>query len=385
MFEQRYTCPDQSNPYYRTFAGNGYNACIAINGYFVLANCTGYAYGRFMECAGVHACNLSTGNAQNWYTAADGYKRSQKPEIGAVMCWGNGSQKYGHVAIVEEVFVDGSVTASMSNWSEDGSLPMFERRLYKPPYLSPTGLPFQGFILNPYLKRCDIKFGSSDIEISGHSYSLYRQEIGLEPVVLSAGLNEVDPIQLLDSDRYTYAKATGANYYQMRSDQSDPYGTTYGGESAPLNGVFTEVPNQNSTLFYDLETGQYGDCTGIHLNPDHNVFSPAVVYPASGNFQYARMVGENHVNTVSRFAFVIRLIDGNYILGISNQDMTIKQIAADFRQICGGDLHSIAFLDGGGSAQFGRWTGEKFEYVRDTGRETPSAVALVSGSVHSGF
>ena len=37
---------------------------------------------------------------------------------------------------------------------------------------------------------------------------------------------------------------------------------------------------------------------------------------------------------------------------------------------------NIAFLDGGGSAQLGRWNGTEFEYVRDTGRAIPSVVCI---------
>ena len=379
MFKQRYTAPVRGDPFYMTTGAGGYNKCVSISNGFVLANCTGYAWGRFCEEAGITTCRLSTGNAQNWFGNSDGYERGTTPRIGAVMCWGAGAHsKYGHVAIVEEVFADGSVSASMSNYSEDGSLPFWERRTYSPPYLSPTGLPFQGFIYNPYLEKCDIDFGASDIEISGHSYSLYRQRATEKAVVLAAGINELLPIKQLDSEFYTYAKITGANYFQMRTDTEDPYGTTYGDVSAPLNGVWTEVPNQNTTLYYDLDSGAYGDCTGVHIRQDHNVCSPAVVYPATGNFQYATMVGVDHVNTVSRYTFAIRLKDGTFVLGIANQDMTIKQIANDFRSACGFELDSIAFLDGGGSAQFGRWNSGQFEYVRDTGREVPSAIAIVS-------
>jgi hypothetical protein len=60
------------------------------------------------------------------------------------------------------------------------------------------------------------------------------------------------------------------------------------------------------------------------------------------------------------------------------QDCTPKQITEDFKTAIA--FHSIAFLDGGGSAQFGRWDSSKgkFEYVRDTGRPCPSAVAIIS-------
>jgi hypothetical protein len=172
------------------------------------------------------------------------------------------------------------------------------------------------------------------------------------------------------------AKVTGANYFQMKTDQPDPYGTTYGDISAPLNDVWRELPNQNTTLYFDYETGAFGDCTGVHVNPEHNVASPAVVYPKTGNYQYARMVGINHVNTRSRYTFAVRFTDGRYLVGITSDEMTPAQIAEDFRPLP--DFESIQFFDGGGSAQMGRWNGKTFEYVRDTGREVPSAFAIIS-------
>lgn len=72
---------------------------------------------------------------------------------------------------------------------------------------------------------------------------------------------------------------------------------------------------------------------------------------------------------------MIRFAQGDYALGIAKQELTPKQIADDFKQYA---IDSIAFLDGGGSAQFGRWNGSTFEYVRDTGRQIPSAVAIIS-------
>lgn len=223
----------------------------------------------------------------------------------------------------------------------------------------------------------EISYGASDITINGHSYSLYRQMPNQKTVVLSAGLNKVQCIKDLDADVYVYAKITGANYFQMRTDEPDgqPYGMTFGDLSSPLNDVWRELPNQNTTLYFDLNTGMYGDCTGVHIDRTHDVYSPAVVFPQSGNYQYARMVGINHVNVASIYTFCIRFKDSTYCVGISNQDLTPNQIATDFRQF---NIDSIAFLDGGGSAQFGRWSGTGFTYIRDTGRAVPSAVAITS-------
>lgn len=389
MFEQRYAAPGSGNKYYLNVEGGGYNRCIKVSGFSVLPNCTGFAFGRFMEECGRTSCNLSTGNAQNWYGyTADGYERGQVPKLGAVMCWGNGSAKYGHVAIVEQINADGSVIASMSNYPVDGKkYPYFDRVTYRPPYTSASGLPFQGFIYNPYVNE-EIPAGASDQERNGHKYSVYRQDKGETFAVLSAGINKLSRIQELNADVWVMAKVTGANFFNNEpktedAKNTDPFGTTYGDVSAPLNDVWRELPNQNTTLYFDYETGVYGDCTGVHIDQTHNVASPAVVYPKTGNYQYARMIerdgdkGAAYVNTASRFTFAVRFTDGSYLVGITADDMTPKQIATDWRTVA--DFESIQFFDGGGSAQFGRVNNAgDFEYVRTTPREVPSAFAIIS-------
>lgn len=226
----------------------------------------------------------------------------------------------------------------------------------------------------------EIPYGASEAKINGHSYSLYRQNPQTEKaVVLSAGLNKVKPIKELDADAYVMSKITGANFFQLRTDKPDEqeYGTTYGDISSPLNDVWRELPNQNSTLYFDLETGMFGDCTGIHINKEHNVYSPGIVYPDKGNYQYGTFIGIDCVNIVSRYTFCIRFTDGSYCLGLANQDLTPKTIANDFRTT---GIVSIAFLDGGGSAQMMRYIAKdhRIEYTRDTGQEVPSAVAIIS-------
>ena len=203
-----------------------------------------------------------------------------------------------------------------------------------------------------YWSSVQIGYGASDVEINGHLYHLYRATPKDKPYVLGAGLNKVLPIRELDADILVYAKVGGANYFQMKDNQADPKNTTYGDISAPLNGEYQSLPNQDTTLFYDLETGEFGDCTFIEVDPTHNVFSPALVYPnAKGHWEYARMVGLGHKDLKNMYSFVIRYNDG-YCLGIADAEMTPQEIADDFVLT---DMLNIAFLDGGGSAQGGRW------------------------------
>ena len=151
-----------------------------------------------------------------------------------------------------------------------------------------------------------IPVGGSTFWISNRFYTIYRQCADEEVMVVSPGLNQTAKIRDLDVDRTVMAKVMGCNYFQMREDIPDqPYGTTFGPISSPVNGVYQTLPNQDTTLYYDVETGAYADCTGVMIDASHNVFSPAIVYPAEGNYQYARMVGVSAVNISSIYSFFI--------------------------------------------------------------------------------
>ena len=233
-----------------------------------------------------------------------------------------------------------------------------------------------------------IPVGASDQTINGHKYSLYKQSANEAPAVLSAGVNKLARIQDLNADVWVMAKATGANFFNNEpktetAKNPDQFGTTYGDISAPLNEVWRELPNQNTTLYFDYETGAFGDCTGVRINPAHNVASPSIVYPKSGHYQYARMIERNgdkgaaYLSIRSRFSFAIRTTAGRYIAGIALEDRTVKEIAEDFRTLQ--ELESIQFFDGGDSAQFGRVNASgTFEYIRTTSRKVPSAFAIIS-------
>jgi len=148
-FTPRYEVPNNDNKYYASTKFDGYNKCLIRNekNGFVLPNCVGYSYGRFMECAKIKTCKLSRGNAKDWWGYNDGYERGQKPKVGAVACWTNSGA--GHVASVEEVNSDGSIVISMSNYTGTYKNGRFFQILTLKKGYKISGLKFQGFIYNP--------------------------------------------------------------------------------------------------------------------------------------------------------------------------------------------------------------------------------------------
>lgn len=79
-------------------------------------NCTWYAWGRFWEASGIRPYdNAMLGNARDWYGSSGAYNRGPLPALGAIACYSYAP--YGHVAVVEEIYPDGTILVSESGYS----------------------------------------------------------------------------------------------------------------------------------------------------------------------------------------------------------------------------------------------------------------------------
>ena len=124
-FTMRISRPANNKNFIVTGSG-GWNTCIKGNPLYApanaLANCVGYASGRFNEIINIardtSGCTYKTlnCNAINFKERAEaaGLKTGSTPKRGAIMCWGNSGA--GHVAIVERVDSNNQVYTSESGW-----------------------------------------------------------------------------------------------------------------------------------------------------------------------------------------------------------------------------------------------------------------------------
>ena len=159
-FTPRLTRPEAGNKYYITKAAGGYSDAVkgsptdaTCN---VLANCVGYAYGRFNEIIGEGACKyLRPVNAENFIQYKGALEVGQEPRLGACMVWqkGNtlkGTDGAGHVAIVEKIISPTEVVTSESGWN--ASKPFWTQTRKKGSggnWGQGSGYKFLGFIYNP--------------------------------------------------------------------------------------------------------------------------------------------------------------------------------------------------------------------------------------------
>jgi len=154
MFVPRLTIPSNTDLHWIKTTYGGYNRCILGRPSYgtgsVLANCTGYCWGRWLELLNATNCNLSRGNGSVWYgNTSDGYQRGQTPKLGAIACWGTGS---GHVAVVEEI------TSTYIKCSESGYDNYYFRTTNYDLNMTKSGHVFQGFIYLPitYLSTAEL-------------------------------------------------------------------------------------------------------------------------------------------------------------------------------------------------------------------------------------
>lgn len=122
---------------------------------FGLPNCTCYAWGRWWEiweASGYTASvpELPTSDGGQWWAdnlSSGTYAWGPDPSLGAVACFEDLDGGAGHVAVVEQIDVDGTVTLSNSAYGGDyfllGYLPPGETILW-------GHFRLQGYIINPH-------------------------------------------------------------------------------------------------------------------------------------------------------------------------------------------------------------------------------------------
>lgn len=154
------SAPATWNPLFNNQNNGGLSWCINGNPTNptnnVLANCVGWACGRFNQIyniikktSGIKYPQLCC-NAEDFWTVAPtlGLKRGQTPKAGAIMCWQGDGDLAGHVCIVERVDSATQVYTSESGWQ---SAYFWNATRYKADgnWGCGYGYKFLGFIYNP--------------------------------------------------------------------------------------------------------------------------------------------------------------------------------------------------------------------------------------------
>ena len=160
--KMRTTKPESGNKFYNTISNGGYSRCIVgkptDKGCNVLANCVGYACGRFNEIIGDMKYSYLNCNAENFIERAKKYglQVSDKPVVGGIMVWQkgatlSGNDGAGHVAIVEKVIDNNTIYTSESGYNSSAFWNS-TRKNSNGRWGMGSAYSFRGCIINPYVK-----------------------------------------------------------------------------------------------------------------------------------------------------------------------------------------------------------------------------------------
>lgn len=204
-FIPRLTRPESGNKYYIRKANGGYSNAILGNPTDpecnVLANCVGYAYGRFNEIGQYGYCKyLAPVNAENFMQYKGSCETGMKPKLGACMVWEGKGNLAGHVASVEKIYDDNHIITSESGYG--ASKPFWTQDRYNNNGNWGLGdkYKFLGFIYNPAVpdepeppKPEPIKYNIGDrVEIKG-VYISSTSFIELKPAIKEGTITRIIP------------------------------------------------------------------------------------------------------------------------------------------------------------------------------------------------
>ena len=162
--EMRTSKPSAGNKFYITTSKGGYSHCIVGSptdrDCNVLANCVGYACGRFNEIIGSMKYPYLNCNAENFIERAKntyGLEISNVPTLGGIMVWqkGNslsGNDGAGHVAIVERIDSNNQIYTSESGYGSSAFWNSI-RTNNNGRWGLGSGYTFRGCIVNPAIGK----------------------------------------------------------------------------------------------------------------------------------------------------------------------------------------------------------------------------------------
>ena len=185
----RTTKPGAGNKFYITKSKGGYSSCIqgspTDSQCNVLANCVGYACGRFNEIIGSMKYPSLNCNAENFIERARntyGLEISPVPTLGGIMVWQkgatlSGNDGAGHVSVVEKIIDSNTIYTSESGY---GSSAFWNstRRNSNGRWGLGSGYTFRGCIVNPAIGKITAPTtNTSNTDIANKSVDELAREV----------------------------------------------------------------------------------------------------------------------------------------------------------------------------------------------------------------
>lgn len=278
------TTKPKNNKFYITTDKGGYSSCIKGNptdkDANVLANCVGYACGRFNEIVGEMKYPYLNCNAENFIERAKTYYNLQVvdyPVLGGIMVWQkgntlNGNDGAGHVEVVEKIIDKNTIFTSSSAYSGSAFFNA-TRKNSNGRWGMSSGYTFRGCIVNPNIG--DVHFEESETlksldeiakDVIKGLYGNYpeRKELlekdGYNYEEVQNKVNEILKDKKSDSNKNTWIPKIGDKVHVTKTGKATSYGE-YNSAKENYDGVITnDLTHKNRKYPYLVSVN--GVCIG---------------------------------------------------------------------------------------------------------------------------
>ena len=235
-----------------------------------------------------------------------------------------------------------------------------------------------GFRWKGWRDMDDFMYGVNYRNYEDAELTIYKAPDKCELFYLSAGKDQVQDIQAFDSPDLMIVAAVNGGYFQMRTDQPDPYGTHYGVEQTHDGTNITLAPNGQGLLtWYQEKDGHLGvsDASDYWLPPEAVNFAgtPYSVLIEDGKTVNRRSTALPDKESVKAQQTMIARINDHWFF-ICSRSAVYPNVMLRYAQVIGAQWALL--FDSGGSTQMMAWYGNIYRKEIYTGRKISTAWIL---------
>lgn len=231
----------------------------------------------------------------------------------------------------------------------------------------------------------NFRCGYNTRTFDGVELDIYKAYDGYDLFLLSAGVGKLKTLDAFDDPDLLIIAATNAGYFQMRTDQADPYGTHYGIEQS-YNGVDIKLaPNGEGLIAYSQhKDGSFQLVEANEYYTDYNdvqfgITPYSVVVHNGVATKYRSTALSNKEAVLNEQTMIARVNDHWFFICTKNKTYpdTMKKYALSIGA-------TEAFLmDSGGSTQLMGYTDGAYNKIHYTGRAIANAFVLAKVKTHN--
>ncbi len=225
-------------------------------------------------------------------------------------------------------------------------------------------------------KKGTMASGLNYVTYNGIKLAVFKAPEGYSLQMLSAGEGNLRSIKYFDHPNLIITAAVNANYFQMRQDTADPYGTHYGVEQT-YDGTDLAPKQSGLVSYYQKNDGEisWTRSDQYYLQNSDVIFActPYSVLRHNGKSINVRSTAFMNKENTAAFQTMVMRLRGVWCLVVSRTP-TYPRVMLKYAE--SQNAEEAILMDGGGSTQMMAYTDGLYKEVQYTGRAIPNVFCI---------